>query len=72
MYIHEAIKEAGGRRIARKSWKALWGEELDILPGDSPDCCLLFGPHNRDTGYPRWNPEKGDLVADDWYVKAAP
>ena len=71
MYIHEAIKEAEGQRIARRSWKTLWGEEISILPGDSPDCCRLFSPYSKN-GYPRWNPQRDDLVADDWYVKAAP
>lgn len=66
MNISEAIKKAEGKKITRKSWIILASETIWIEPTDTPDCCILYFGEKRMSK--RWNPEKEDLIADDWII----
>lgn len=59
MTITEAIKQSMSGRIRRLSWPA----DLRVEPSDTPECCWI---HGKENAAPRWEPQKDDLIADDW------
>ena len=73
MNIQQATQKAVeiGGVIRRKSWP--WhalGGPIVIIPGNGPECCQMAriaGGAIMDK-CPRWEPEIGDLTADDWTV----
>lgn len=73
MYIGEAIqaRTAETPYITREAWlyptKRPVAASVKILPTDSPDCCLILSATSKE---PRrgWEPQAGDLVADDWII----
>lgn len=64
MNIRDAVLLAKkeGKYIYRKSQK-----NIDILPTNTLDCCLLMNVHVQEVGK-RWNPNANDLIAEDWEV----
>lgn len=72
MYIYEAIQSTSYERpmITRKAWIYPTrdpGPEIGILPTDSPNGCMIICSEKCMKEYQMWTPQKGDLLADDWY-----
>lgn len=71
MYIHEAIAAISSKTpyIARKAWECITdhscGACIKVLPTDGPDCCIILSEYAR-TPFRGWQPQRGDLIADDW------
>lgn len=73
MYIHEAIKEAekvGKPYIHRTSDDSI-SKNCKYIPTDTPDCIIVVilpcpGVPEPQRSIPRWNPQKCQLLADDW------
>ncbi len=73
MNIAEAIKATTDEMpfITRKAWlvqTSRYGEHgIKIQATDTPDCCIIstLCAKNPCRG---WQPQAGDLVADDWVV----
>lgn len=59
-----ALKE--NKYIYRQSEKDE-GIQVNILPTNTFDCCLLTTDDNEFAGK-RWNPNANDLIADDWEI----
>lgn len=68
MNIQEAVTKAilNSKSIYRQSEKNE-GIEVNILPTNTLECCLLITSDNEFVGK-RWNPNANDLIADDWKV----
>lgn len=68
IYINEAVLKATKecKYIYRQSEKNE-GIEINILPTNTVDCCLLIRGDSELVGK-RWNPNADDLTADDWEV----
>lgn len=43
------------------------GIEIDILPTNTLDCCLMISKDVKKIGK-QWNPNLNDLIATDWEV----
>lgn len=71
MYIHEAIKArtADEPFITRKKWLDLFGARrgVKLFPTYSPDGLILYS-HAAKEPCRGWQPNAGDLVADDWVI----
>lgn len=70
MTITEAAREAAKTRscISREDWKGL---NMAVLPTDGAECCMLVRTQKSEGKYltgPLWEPQREDLVADDWRV----
>ena len=70
MTITEAAREAEKTRscISREEWKGL---NMAVLPTDGAECCMLVRTQKSEGKYltgPLWEPQREDLVADDWRV----
>ncbi len=60
MDIIHAIEKANTKQgIRRSRWN-----EIKIVPTNSDKCCLVFKGEKLLAA--RWNPNKDDLIADDW------
>ena len=73
MNIQKATQQAVevGGVIRRKSWP--WhalGGPIVIIPGNGPECCQMarIAAGAIMDKCPRWEPEIGDLTANDWTV----
>ena len=66
MYIHEATKLAleENKFITRESWNGNWM----LKPTDTAECCIAIPLFEDIKSVPRWNPNAGDLIANDWKV----
>lgn len=66
MFIHEAVQALSGEFncIARRN--AWWGRTVKIKPTDTVDCCIAIS--HEGTPGKRWNPQREDLLADDWEI----
>ena len=42
------------------------GHRILLMPTDTPDCILALSRRDFIRSYPRWNPTKEDLLANDW------
>ena len=54
--------------ISREDWKGL---NMAILPTNGAECCMLVRTQKSEGKYltgPLWEPQREDLVADDWRV----
>lgn len=74
MLIHEAVKkslETGGN-IYREAWGDSF-RGLVILPTDGTDCCIprLIVDGNEVSRGRCWNPQAGDLIANDWVLEGS-
>lgn len=70
MTITEAAREAAKTCscISREDWKGL---NMAVLPTDGAECCMLVRTQKSEGKYltgPLWEPQREDLVADDWRV----
>lgn len=70
MTITEAARKAAKTRscISREEWKGL---NMAVLPTDGAECCMLVRTQKSEGEYltgPLWEPQREDLVADDWRV----
>lgn len=73
MYIHEAIKSTTDDKpyIVREQWDGeagIWRHlNVKILATNTPECCFVVSASHY-TPRSRWNPDKDDLIADDWII----
>lgn len=70
MTITEAAREAAKTRscISREEWKGL---NMAVLPTNGAECCMLVRTQKNGGQHlvgPLWEPQREDLVADDWRV----
>lgn len=71
MTIVEAIKATTEEKpyITRDKWQQELnyapGHRIRLLPTDTMDCVIYVGARDG-MCYPRWNPTRSDLLADDW------
>lgn len=72
MNIIEAIKNTckDTPYITRSAWdsefEGIPGHRILLMPTDTPDCIIALSYREFVRSYPRWNPTKEDLLADDW------
>lgn len=66
MNISEAIRSAKGKRLTRRKWIETSNESIEIEPTDTGECCILYLGGAKTA--PRWNPQREDLIAEDWIV----
>lgn len=72
MNIVEAIRSTckDTPYITRQKWEtefdAVPGHRILLMPTDTPDCIIVISHRDGIRSYPRWNPTKEDLLADDW------
>lgn len=68
MNISTAIKSrtSDNPYITRESWRAECFD-IKIYPSNTPDCCVICSTASR-SPQARWNPDKDDLIAEDWVV----
>lgn len=56
--------------ITRRKWdnefKDAPSHRFLLMPTDTPDCIIALTERDFIRSYPRWNPTKEDLLADDW------
>ena len=65
MSIQEAAKLALELNIAQIYRMSC--PDTFIQPTDQPDCCIISNDYGRSS--PRWEPQLGDLLADDWFPR---
>lgn len=57
--------------ITREAWDRQFepapGHRILLMPTDTPDCIIALSSRDGIRSYPRWNPTKEDLLADDWF-----
>ncbi|WP_028125180.1 Thoeris anti-defense Tad2 family protein [Eremococcus coleocola] len=63
MNIVDAIKNSNGKPITRQNTNY---RGVQILPTNDRECCLVFIDKIKKA--PRWNPNRDDLIANDWIV----
>lgn len=77
MNIIQAIQNTckGEPYITRREWEHQFEPAPDhrilLMPTDTPDCIIALTSRDGIRSYPRWNPTKEDLLADDW-ITAGP